>query len=277
MYTFTRISRRQLLGAVAAGGARLRAQTSDSPAQWSRAKKEEYLTKAPIVKTHGTKLGITGVTRATLGEGGTEHDCAIQTIDEQKARFEGSGGTEINFKDTYKFNIAAYKLDRMLGLNMVPVTVERGYQGRTGSWTWWVDDVLMTEYDRVTKNKQEPPNPDVWNEQMYIVRVFDQLIWNTDRNLGNLVIDKQWQVWMIDHTRAFRTLGEIRAPQNLVKCDRDLLAAMKGLKEADLKQETGRWLSKPEIQGLLKRRDKLVAFFEKKGPDALYTSPRRAA
>jgi hypothetical protein len=157
------------------------------------------------------------------------------------------------------------------------VTVERNYQGRPGDWQWWIDDVLMTELDRTTKKHEDPPDSDSWNNQMYIVRVFDQLIWNTDRNLGNLVIDKQWQLWMIDHTRAFRVLGEIREPKNLVKCDKDMLEAMKGLKAADLKKEAGRWLTGPEIQGVMKRRDKIVAFFEKKGPAALYTSPRRPA
>jgi len=42
---------------------------------------------------------------------------------------------------------------------------------------------------------------------MWVVRLFDQLIYNTDRNLGNLLIDKSWRLWMIDHTRAFKVLN----------------------------------------------------------------------
>ena len=68
---------------------------------------------------------------------------------------------------------------------------------------------------------------------MYAVRVFDQLIYNTDRNLGNLVIDKQWRMWMIDHTRAFRIATSLKNDKDLVMCDRKLLASLRKLDEDD--------------------------------------------
>jgi hypothetical protein len=132
----------------------------------------------------------------------------------------------------------------------------------------------MLELDRIKKNVT-PKNLDLWNKQMHIVRVFDQLIYNTDRNLGNLVIDKEWQIWMIDHSRAFRMMKDLREPQNLVQCDRELLAKMKELNEEVLKKELGGYLNQMEIRGLLARRDKIVELFEAKGPSALYDSPRR--
>ena len=125
------------------------------------------------------------------------------------------------------------------------------------------------------KKKVQPPENDSWNNQMYIVRVFDQLIFNTDRNVGNLLITKDWQLWMIDHTRAFRLHTTLRTPKDLVRCDRDLLAAMKRLDEASLKQEMGSYLTSKEIKGLLGRRGKIVAFFEKGSPSNIYVSARR--
>ena len=252
----------------------LAAQTVTDPARLSSPEKEKFLKKAKVVKTHGTELGITGTTRATLSDGKLTHDCGIQTIDEFKPRFESQAGIEFNFKDSYLFNLAAYKLDRILGLNMVPVTAERFFNYKKGSWAWWVDNEAMTEKDRFEK-KVDPPNLDDWNEQMHMVRVFDQLIFNTDRNLGNLVIDKDWQIWMIDHSRAFRTNPDLREPKNLVKCDRELLAKMKALDKPTLKRRLEKYLTDGEIQALLKRRDKIVAIFEAKGPEALYTSKRR--
>ena len=115
----------------------------------SRAEKEEFLLKAKVVKTRGAPGGITGVLRATLERDGFQHDCAIQTIDEYKARFDGGRGVELNFKDSWKFNVAGYILYRILGLNIAPVTVERNYDGRPGSFCWWVDDVLMDEKKRL--------------------------------------------------------------------------------------------------------------------------------
>ncbi len=260
-----------LLGSgVTAGALRAQAPTLNED------QKRQFLLNAKVVSTHGVSQGITGTLRATLSDGSLTHEASIQTIDESKTQFQTAMGTELNFRDTWKFNLAGYRLDRLLGLNMVPVSVERMHHGDPASFTWWVDDVLMLELDRM-KKKASPPNPQTWNEQMWIVRVFDQLICNTDRNLGNLVIDKQWRIWMIDHTRAFRSSHDIREPKNLTRCDRMLLDRMKNLTEQALSAAMADYVTKAEIKALLVRRDKIVQHFEKLGPSALYDSPRRTA
>ena len=130
----------------------------------------------------------------------------------------------------------------------------------------------MTELDR-HKKKMEPPDLKTWNPQMYVCRVFDQLIYNTDRNLGNLVITKDWKIWMIDHTRAFRTMKDLPASANLVQCDRKLLAKLRGLNKDVLTKGLERYLNSLQIDGLLARRDKIVSFFDdqvaKKGEAAV--------
>ncbi len=246
---------------------------ADSP-KLTLAEQEEFLKTAKVMSTKLAKGGITGSLRATLSDGKITHDAQIQSIDETKTRFEGSRGVEMNFRDTYKFNIAGYRLGKMLGLDTIPASIERSYQGTPSAFTWWIDDVMMDEGQRMNK-KLSAPDPNNWNEQMHIVRVFDQLIFNTDRNLGNLLITKDWTIWMIDHTRAFRIGHDLIAPKNLVKCDRGLLEAMKKLNAADLKGTMGPFITSTEQRGLLKRRDKIVAMFEQMGPDALYTLPAR--
>ena len=271
------ISRRRLLGSLAAGSLQLLVHAGAAKAaeaQLTRAQKAEFLLKAKVVKTQSAPKGVTNTVRATLDDGSLTHQASIQVIDEYKTRFETPMGTEMNFKDTWKFNLAAYKLDQLLGLNMIPVTVERRYKGASGSFTWWVDDILMDEVDR-TKKKIEPPDTENWNNQMHCVRVFDQLIFNVDRNLQNLLIDKNWQIWMIDHSRAFRMLTSLRESKNLEKCDTALLERLKGLTAETLKKELGGYLTAPEIKGVLTRRDRIVKTFEGMGPSVLYTSQRR--
>jgi hypothetical protein len=235
---------------------------------------EAFLQQASIVKRKGTNKGITGVVRATLQNPQLTHDGAISFIDEYKSHFQSPRGTELNFRDSWKYNIAAYRLDRLLGLNMVPVTVERKVDGKACSICWWVDGVQFDEGDRM-KKKAHPPDLRHWNEQMWAVRVFDQLIFNTDRNLGNLLIDKDWRIWMIDHTRAFRTHEDLRELKNLEKCERRLLENLKRLDRETLQRELGRHLTGGEIGAILKRRDKIVAFFEKQGDSALYDMASR--
>ena len=114
---------------------------------------------------------------------------------------------------------------------------------------------------------------------MFIVRVFDQLIFNTDRNLQNVLIDKEWHIWMIDHTRAFRMLTTLKAPKDLVKCDRALLASLREL-DIERAKTLKPYLNDTEIKGLLARRDKIVKFFDdqvkaKSEAAILYDRPAR--
>jgi hypothetical protein len=255
------------------------AMAEDQPKQYSRAEQEDFLLHANIVQKKGLGQGVTNSERAKLSDGKLEHEAHIQCVDEAKAEFKTTHGTELNFKDTYKYNIAGYRLDQVLELNMVPVSIERKVSGKTCAVTWWVDDKMFDEIDRV-KQGLKPPDLDAWNKQMYIVRVFDQLIDNTDRNLGNLVIDKQWRLWMIDHTRAFRTTNKIRTEANLVMCERRLLANMRKLDEDTLNEKLRPFLTKTEIKAMLVRRDKVVRFFDdavtQKGEGAvLYDLPKR--
>jgi len=132
----------------------------------------------------------------------------------------------------------------------------------------------MMELERL-KKKIQPPDSDFWARQVHVLRVFDQLIYNTDRNMGNLVIDKQWRIWLIDHSRSFRIMTDLQNPKGLERCDRGLLAKLKDLKAEDLTKELGAYLNNMEIRGILARRDKIVQLFEKKGPSALYDLPPR--
>ena len=126
---------------------------------------EQFLREARIVRTKGIGKGVTGSTRATLSDGTLTHDAQIQTIDEKKAQFDAPGATEFNFQDSWKFNVAAYRLDRLIGLNMVPVSVPRTWRSKPAAFTWWIDDVLMDEGKRLkdkTSRRTAQPGTSRW-------------------------------------------------------------------------------------------------------------------
>lgn len=232
------------------------------PAPLTIDQKEAFLKSAPIEAVKDAKKGITGTVRAKLADGQMAHDASIQVIDEYKAKFEGTRGTEFNFRDTYLFNIAAWKLGRMLGLeSMIPPSVMREYHGHKGAFTWWIENVQMDEVERM-KTHAAAPDAQRFNRETAIMRVFDELIYNTDRNAQNILYDRSWHLWMIDHTRAFRVNDKLMTPKRLEWCDRLMLQRMKALTLEALTAELGGYLRPAEIKSILARRDRIVEFFD---------------
>ena len=223
----------------------------------------QFLLTAKVVGSRDAKKGITGTKRLTLSDGTVTHDASFQAIDEHKSEKQIGLGTEMNFVDSYKYNIAAYALAELLGLDdMLPVYVERKWEGTTGSLSWWLP-VKMDEVER-HKQKLTAPDPEAWNNQMYKIRVFDELVADTDVNLTNVLIGENWKIWRIDFSRAFRLNKEPKdASKELVRCDRQLLEKLKALDVNAVTEKTNRYLTKDEVKAVMARRDKMVAYFQK--------------
>src|SRR6266404_979253 len=222
----------------------------------------QFLLTAKVVHSEPAKKGVTNTLHVTLSDGTVTHDASFQAIDEHKSVKELARGTELNFVDSYKYNIAAYGLAELLGMDdMLPVYVERKWEGNTGSLSWWLS-VKMDEAER-HKQKLTAPDADAWNNQMYKIRVFDQLVSDSDPNLTNVVIGENWQIWRIDFTRAFRLNKELKSPADLVRCDRQLLEKLKALDANELTEKTKKYLTKDEVKAVMARRDRIVAQFQK--------------
>ena len=254
-----------LAGFVVVGAAGLfGAQNADTTtATLTDQQKEEFLRTAKITVSKELRVGINNTRQATLTDGTTTRYAHIQSVDIRKPSFATPSGTELNFRDSYKYNIAAYKLDRLLGLDMVPVSVERKVKGKGSSVTWWVDFKMM-EKDRYLKKTPVPPvKLMAWNDQMFQARVFNELIYNTDANLGNILITEDWNIRLVDFSRAFRLHETLRAPENLKRCDRRVYNGLQGLTGENLTRELGEYLNKSEIRAILARRDKIMKFFNR--------------
>lgn len=223
---------------------------------------KQFLQTADVIKSKPSPRGVTHPLRLTLSNGAITHDASFQAVDEHKPKMDlGNGRVETDFVDSYKYNIAAYEIAELIGMdNMVPVYVERKWDGKTGSLSWWLP-VKMDDAERFEK-KIEPPDAEKWNRQMFRIRVFDELVYDSDPNLTNVLIGPDWTVYRVDFSRAFRKSKDLRGEKNLVKCDRQLLEKLKALKADDVSQKTKRYLTKDEINAVMARRDKIVAKFQ---------------
>lgn len=234
---------------------------ADDP-QLTKEQIKVFLQTAKVINEKPSSKGVTHPSRLTLSDGTITHDASFQGIDEHRPekKFE-NGKMEFNFVDSYKYNVAAYQLAELVGVeDMLPVYVERKWQGKSGSLSWWLP-VKMDEADRVAK-KILAPDTDKWNKQMYRVRVFDELVYDSDANLTNVLIGEDWTVWRVDFSRAFRTSKDLHDAKNLVKCDRQLFEKLKTLKADEVAAKTKGFLTKPEVNGVMARRDKIVATFQ---------------
>lgn len=219
----------------------------------------QALDRTPIGK------GITRPDRVTLTDGSRTCRGVWKTINDRRMglqRIEG-GGYEFDFRDSWKSEVAAYELDKLLGLGLVPPTVERRIAGRTGSLQMWVEAAL-TEDERKRKGL-EAPDAAAWNAQMHKVRLLHQLTYNTDyRNVRNVLVDPTFHVYAVDSSRAFRIQEDLLTPEDLVAFSRAVLERLRVLDRPTLEARLGAWVERRQIDGLLARRDCILALVKER-------------
>jgi hypothetical protein len=225
------------------------AQTAATPAHCSRAwlgheaEIEAALITGAVSRLEAVPIGVTKPQRGYLPEGGAAKRFAWKALPPQRR-----GG----YMESYKAEIAAYQLDRLLELGMVPPAVERTIEGTLGAAILWVEGTTGW-------NKDAPPRgPEpAWSKQISRMKLFDQLIGNIDRNQGNLLYDADWHLFLIDHSRAFTRRTSLSGIAALATVDRALWTKMDALTDADLERTLGMWLSADERKALLTRRDRM--------------------
>ncbi len=218
---------------------------------------ENYLAESEIVELVDIGEGITRPQKATLNLTGDVRYGVFKTVDILRQGLTRVGDSmELNFQDSFRTEIAAYEIDRLIGLGMVPATLERSHDGRRGSMQSWIDSE-MSEAERFEAGRL-PPDHEPWGRMMSNVRLFDSLIYNTDRHQKNIRITKDWQIVLIDHSRSFRTTTELRAPEQITMFSKSLLENIAKLDEEILKERVGNYLTRFQIRSILERRDLLL-------------------
>ena len=238
------------------------APAQDAAPALSPAEMEAFLLDAELSDFRGAGAGVTGSQRATATDGRLTHDVHVQTVDISRSRFVARDArVELNFRDSHRYNVAAYRLAALLGIDSVPMSVAREVDGEPAAVTWWVDDVAMTEGERI-EQRTMGPDPARTSRQFYTQYVFDELIQNRDRNLGNMLWTTDWKMWLIDHTRAFRQDVELTSPERMTRIGRGLLDNLRDLTADALDAAVGDSLTRGERSSVMRRRDLLLRHFD---------------
>jgi hypothetical protein len=211
---------------------------------------EEYIKTAPIVRVEDIPIGVTRPRHGFFAPGELVGGVAIKALRPSR---------ETGYFESYQSEIAAYEIDKLLGLDMVPPTVARQYEGRNASVQLWVDGVVQ----RNALKGEQAPNPADWTRQTRRWVVFHNLIANIDPNQGNLLVVREpnWQLVLVDHSRAFTNTTRMVFPE-MMGIDRPFFERLKALDKGLLDPKIGK-LVLDGSTSILKRRDLIVAQLEK--------------
>jgi len=227
---------------------------------------ENFLRTATVLSVRPLKSkAVTRPMKVELSDGTRSFSAVFKTIDEYRPvkRFD-NGEVELQFTDSFEYEIAAYELDKMLGLGIVPPAVRRRINRQVGSLSLWVRGA-MTEWERMKVKEEHPPDLMAWNEQMYTIRLFLQLIADSDyTNINNLLVTPDWKIYKIDASRAFRNNLKLRREGSLEKFSLRVLGSLKALDRHALEKRLGPWLTRKQIEALWVRRGLILELADRR-------------
>ena len=220
----------------------------------------EFLKTAEVVSIEDIGDGITKPRRVTLKKG--DHTCRaiFKTVDISTTDVAYTNRLESVFTDRYSYEVAAYRIDRMLGIGLVPITVLREIDGELGSLQHWVEGCVKMQ-DAADQNLQIN-DMDLLLQRLMLMYVLDAMIYNIDRNFTNVLVRPDSDdLFLIDHSRAFRTNKKLPSlkEERPIPVPATVADGLKGLDLATLESELDGLLSKRQIRAIESRRKLLVA------------------
>lgn len=220
----------------------------------------EFLRTASIESINDIEIGVTNPRRVVLEKDGVRMRAALRDYDHvfEETRIDGQFFTRL--RDSFNFDVPAYELSRLLGLENIPPVTFRRIGGDRVTLQAWLEGGLM-ETDRVAQ-EIAPPSFERHRQQTQNMRVFDSIIGNVDRNTGNILTDADGTFWLIDHSRAFMRNDDTRYVERITMCGRELFERVKGLQREELLELMSPPLTESEVDWVLQRRDKVVAHIE---------------
>ena len=229
-----------------------------------RPAQEEFLKTAEIVRSEEIGEGVTKPFKLYLRKDGVE----------LAAAWKNPKGIQGGFLEGWQYEIAAYRMDKLIGLNMIPPAVERDFQGKPGALVLWAKN----KYSLLKVLENNIPIPDEAKDRTdkmkWLTRAWDSLIGNEDRTQQNILYTEDWRTIIFDHSRAFRSKGEFAGrlmfgrngikmsargePFLFRRLPRWFVDKIKTLTFKDIREAVGTTLTDKEIKAVLARRDLLL-------------------
>jgi len=228
----------------------------------------EFLRSGHVVSERTIGTGINESRKILLEKDGVRAHAIFRDVDVGKETAKIAGTTYRFFADSYRFEPAAFELARTLGLESIPPAVNRRVGRREGSAQIWVEDTVDEE-----SGEFRPPSAIAWAEQVQDMDLFDNLVYNIDRNAGNLLVGSGYRLWMIDHTRAFQ-LKDTLLNDRIRRVRRRTWERLVALDEEALTAQLSSYLTPLQLRSLWRRRERIIEYVNdlvhQLGEDAIF-------
>lgn len=230
----------------------------------SREDVEDYLLNAEVVNINeGAVPGRTAAWRINLDDGIYKRGAMFKVVDATRPT---------RLPDSYKYELAAYALDKLLDFRKIPPTVERTIDGTKGSLQIRVENCIGL--DEVQRNKIEPPDPQAFSDDLEEINVFENLVYNERERLDDLLVHKDtWKIYRVDFSEAFSLAPSLIPGQEITRCSKKLFKNLQKISDEEIKDNLEMYLNQEEIDALIRRKSLILKtlnkLIEEKGEAAI--------
>ena len=230
----------------------LRSETAP-PNDLSLREIEAYLKTAPIVSIKkDATIGRTMPWKVTLDDGKTKLQGMFKRVHAPRPN---------PMVDSYKYELAAYELNKLLDLDIIPPTVEREIEGAKGSLQYFVPD-CMSETDR-ERLRLQPPDLKTFLARLDEIKIFEALVSDTCLDKDDTLIQQPgWKVYRVDFAEAFAPNPGLAADCPISRCPRRLFEHLQKTTRQVAESKLKPYLSDDEIGAMCDRKKRIIAGLE---------------
>ncbi|MGD9345929.1 MAG: hypothetical protein PVH84_08720, partial [Candidatus Aminicenantes bacterium] len=224
---------------------------------------EKYLQTAEVLEVEIDSIeGRTAPWSVILDDGKITRQALFKYVDRRRPTL---------LPDSYHYEIAAYKVSKLLGYTAVPPVVEREIKETIGSLHLFLEGCFSLSQQR--RRELKPPDPSNFSDALSELAVFESLVF-CERNPEDIYIqEKDWKIWRVDFSEAFEPLAELDPGNDIARCSKGMFLSLKKVDEDEVKTVLQPHLNDEEIKALLKRKDSIIdkiqLLIEEKGEDAV--------
>ena len=217
----------------------------------------EFMRTAPVTESVHIDVGINGIDRVVLEKDGIRVRGGWRDVDVRKEGQRVGGEFYLVFRDSYIFERAAYEMALMLGIDSVPPTILRHIGGTDGSLQLWIENLRTADGEFKPKSIQE------WIRQIWTMNLFDALVYNVDRNSGNLLVDGDDKLWLIDCGRCFQIKSQLLKVELVTRVNRRIWENIQAIDPEEMSRKLTPFLEGPQVVAQRARLEKLIEYVQR--------------